>query len=54
MAQSSRDQGWQTLAEQASKEMDGKKLSMLVAQLCGALDDREKPHASQPSKLDCR
>jgi hypothetical protein len=30
---------WQTLAAQASVEMDPKKLSALVAQLCGALDE---------------
>jgi len=49
MAQNPRDRDWQALAERASKETDGTKLSMLVAQLCGALDERGKPPASQPS-----
>jgi hypothetical protein len=52
MAQNPKDQDWQALAEQASKETDGEKLTMLVAQLCGALDEREKPPAPQPSKPD--
>jgi hypothetical protein len=43
MAQAHRDQEWQALAERASKETDGKKLLILVAQLCGALDERAKP-----------
>ncbi len=47
-----RDQDWQALAEQASKEMDGRKLSLLVAQLCSALDVCGKPSVSQPPKLD--
>lgn len=31
---------WQAIAEQASKEMDSRKLSSLIAQLCHALDER--------------
>jgi hypothetical protein len=54
MPQNPRDQNWQALAERASKETDGEKLTMLVAQLCGALDEREKPSASQPLKPDCQ
>jgi hypothetical protein len=31
---------WRILAERASKEMDGEKLSDLVTKLCAALDNR--------------
>ena len=34
-----RDQQWRSTAEQASKEMDGKKLSFLVEQLLIELDE---------------
>jgi hypothetical protein len=37
-----KDGDWQSIAEQASKEMDGAKLTILVAQLCRALDERDK------------
>jgi hypothetical protein len=37
-----KDQQWQSIAEQASKEMDGAKLSVLVEQLCAAMDERSK------------
>jgi hypothetical protein len=43
MAPNSKDQGWRGIAEQAGKEMDGAKLSILIAQLCSALDERDKP-----------
>ena len=43
MTQNSKDQDWLAIAEQASKEMNGDKLMILVAQLCGALDERYKP-----------
>jgi hypothetical protein len=33
---------WRTIAEQASKEMDPKKLAALVNQLCCAFDERDK------------
>jgi hypothetical protein len=33
---------WFAIAEQASKEMDSKKLSVLIEELCGALDDRDR------------
>jgi hypothetical protein len=46
MAPNPRDQKWHSLAEQASKEMDGAKLSLLVGQLCSALDERGKSPAS--------
>jgi hypothetical protein len=36
----SQDERWRTIAEQASKEMDRKKLTILVQQLCSALDER--------------
>ena len=43
MTQNSKDQDWLAIAEQASKEMNGDKLMILVAQLCSALDERGKP-----------
>jgi len=46
MALDPRDQKWYSIAEQASKEMDSAKLTILVDQLCGALDARHKPPAS--------
>ena len=46
MALNPRDRDWQTLAVQASKEMDGAKLTTIVALLCSALDERLKPPAS--------
>ena len=33
---------WRTIAEQASKEVDPKKLAALVSQLCCAFDERDK------------
>jgi hypothetical protein len=33
---------WRTIAEQASREMDPKKLTDLVNQLCCAFDERDK------------
>jgi hypothetical protein len=41
-----KDQQWQSIAEQASKEMDGAKLSLLVEQLCSALDERSNGQAA--------
>jgi hypothetical protein len=38
MALETEPRDWKVLAEQASKEMDGKKLSELVKGLCAALD----------------
>ena len=35
---------WRTIAEQASREMDPKKLAALVNQLCCAFDERDKRH----------
>jgi hypothetical protein len=35
------DQKWYSIAEQASKEMDSAKLTILVDQLCSALDKCE-------------
>jgi hypothetical protein len=40
MTPNPKDQGWYGIAEEASKEMDGARLTTLVAQLCSALDDR--------------
>ena len=34
-----REKQWLSIAEQASKETDAAKLSLLVEQLCAALDD---------------
>jgi len=35
------DKDWRTIAEKASKEMDPEKLTILIAQLCSALDERK-------------
>jgi hypothetical protein len=37
-----KDQPWFSLAEQASKEADGAKLSLLVQQRCSAIDERNR------------
>lgn len=42
MAPQITDQKWYSIAEQASKEMDSAKLMVLVAQLCSALDERDR------------
>jgi len=42
MAPLNADQEWYSIAEQASKEMEPKKLSVLVEQLCTALDKRDR------------
>lgn len=42
------NESWQTIAQQASKEMDSTKLMVLVAKLCVALDDR---HEAKPRLL---
>jgi hypothetical protein len=34
------DREWHDIAEQASKELDGKKLTVLIEKLCAALDSR--------------
>ena len=49
-----KDGDWRSIAEQVSKEMDSAKLTILVAQLCSALDERGKPPALQPSNLSCQ
>jgi hypothetical protein len=41
-----KEQAWRDIAEKASKEMDGAKLTILVAQLCSTFDDRNKPTES--------
>jgi hypothetical protein len=47
-----KDQKWYSLAEQASKEMDGAQLTIIVAQLCSALDESQKtPLSAAPIKL---
>ena len=43
MTQNPRDQEWQGLADKASTEMDAAKLTILIAQLCNALDARSRP-----------
>jgi hypothetical protein len=40
MAPQSTNPEWYSIAEQASKELDPAKLTILVAQLCSALDER--------------
>jgi hypothetical protein len=42
MAQKFEDEHWRPIAKQITKEMDRKKLALLIAQLCRALDEREK------------
>jgi hypothetical protein len=34
------ERDWRSIAEKASKEMDPEKLTVLIAQLCSALDER--------------
>jgi hypothetical protein len=43
MTQNPRDQEWQGLADKVSREADGAKLSILIGQLCRALDERTLP-----------
>jgi hypothetical protein len=51
MSHDPREQQWLRIAEQASKEKDSAKLSLLVEQLCAALDERSKdPHAPQSER----
>ncbi|HXM60807.1 MAG TPA: hypothetical protein VN950_08095 [Terriglobales bacterium] len=42
MAHTLGDEGWQSIAEHASKEMDSAKLMILVEKLCYALDGERK------------
>jgi hypothetical protein len=42
MAECFGDGDWRSIAEQASKEMDSAKLSLLVEKLCCALDSQQK------------
>jgi hypothetical protein len=46
MAPTPENQDWRDIAAQASKEMDGKKLTILVQQLCSALDEIHKPQSA--------
>ncbi len=41
-----KDGDWRSIAEQASKEMDSAKLTILVAQLCSALEGGRKKKVS--------
>jgi len=52
MAPQITDPKWYSIAEQASTEMDSEKLTILVEQLCTALDEYGKP-TLQPSSLRC-
>jgi hypothetical protein len=54
MAPNPRDREWYSIAEKVSKEMDSAKLTILVDQLCSAMDEREKPPALQPSHFSCQ
>jgi hypothetical protein len=40
------DEDWRSVAERASKEMDPAKLTMLIAELCRALDGERKERVS--------
>lgn len=42
MALNTETSTWQSLAEQATLEMDGQKLSALVARLCAAIDAKDR------------
>ena len=49
------DRDWRTIAEKASKEMDPEKLTILIAQLCSALDERKaRPRRSGMRQGPCR
>ncbi len=50
MAPKLTDPEWYSIAEQASKEMDSAKLTILVAQLCSALDAKRGDSAPQPNE----
>jgi hypothetical protein len=43
-----KDQAWRDIAKQASKEMDGEKLTILIAELCSTFDDSNKPTERVP------
>jgi len=43
-------QGWRDLAEQASIEQDGEKLSQLVDDLCDQLDHEDERRNPKPAK----
>jgi hypothetical protein len=47
-----REKQWLSIAEQASKETDAAKLSLLVEQLCAALDDERTKRLSVSSNAD--
>jgi hypothetical protein len=50
-----RDREWHDIAEQASKELDGKKLAVLIQKLCAALDSRvPSPEDSRRSAGNCQ
>jgi hypothetical protein len=42
MATHSEKKDWQSIAEEASKEMNPERLMTLVKQLCSALEDRKR------------
>ncbi len=50
MASEFTDQKWYSIAEQASTEMDPEKLTILVAQLCRALDDAKNHKEGRSSE----
>lgn len=52
MAQHSGDEDWRSIAEQASKETDPAKLTILVERLCCALDGerRQKSRLAETSR----
>jgi hypothetical protein len=52
MAHTLGDEGWQSIAEHASKEMDSAKLMILIEKLCYALDGerKRKYQLAAPSK----
>ena len=49
MASKPDDRLWCSIAEQASKETDPAKLTILVEQLCRALDERLEPSPASSS-----
>ncbi len=50
MAENLTNQEWRSIAEKASKEQDPAKLTILVAELCRSLDERQKTPQSQSHK----
>ena len=55
MAPHREEEDWRPIAEQASKEMDPQKLTVLLGKLCRALEGerREKSRGNEPGSFLC-